>query len=92
MCVLGPCRGQKRASNLLEIELQSAVSHHVGARSQTLVLWKSSHLIELSLQPHRLSFCSLLPSLPALALHFRSSLSFGEWLAPLVLGSGGACL
>jgi hypothetical protein len=34
---VGICRGQKRAS-----ELQMVVSHHVGARNRTLVLYKSS--------------------------------------------------
>lgn len=35
-------------------------------------------MAELSLQPHRLSFCSLIPSLPALALCFPNLSQFGE--------------
>lgn len=34
--------GQKRAVNLLRLELWWAVSHHVGTENQTCVLWKSS--------------------------------------------------
>lgn len=37
------CHGnQWRVLDILELVLQVAVSHHVGARSGTQVLWKSS--------------------------------------------------
>ena len=35
----------ERASNTLELELQMVVSHHVGARNQTQVLWKNSQCL-----------------------------------------------
>lgn len=35
-------RGQKKASDSLELELQTIVSCHVGARNQTLILCKSN--------------------------------------------------
>jgi len=38
MFVAAACRGQKRASNLLRLELQKAVSYDVGAGTWTLVL------------------------------------------------------
>lgn len=31
--VCSACGGQKKASNLLELELQMGVSHHVGAKN-----------------------------------------------------------
>lgn len=40
-CVPGVLRGQNRASNYLELELEMAVSCNVGAGDQTCVLWKS---------------------------------------------------
>lgn len=33
-CVFGACVGQKGTLNSLELELQMAVNHHVGARNQ----------------------------------------------------------
>lgn len=32
MCMPGTFRGQGRASDTLEVELQTVVSHHMGAR------------------------------------------------------------
>jgi hypothetical protein len=37
--------GQKRPSDFLELELETVMRHHVGARSQIRVLWKSSHCL-----------------------------------------------
>lgn len=34
-CVYSVCRGHKRASDPLELELQTVVRLHVGARNQT---------------------------------------------------------
>ena len=46
------CGSQKRALDLLELELQMIVSYHVCAGYRTLVLWKSSQCSYLlSLQP-----------------------------------------
>lgn len=41
-CVPGPCEGQKRILDLLDMELQTTVSHHANAGSQTWVFCKSS--------------------------------------------------
>ena len=41
-CMSGACRGQKRASDPLEVDLQAAVCHHVGAEKQNQLLSKSS--------------------------------------------------
>lgn len=38
----GALRGQKRTLNLLGLELQTVLSHHMGAGNLTLVLWKNS--------------------------------------------------
>ena len=35
-------KNQKNESEALELELQTVVSCHVGARNQTLVVWKSN--------------------------------------------------
>jgi hypothetical protein len=43
-------RGQKRALDILQLELQMIVSHHVGVGNHTQDFGKSRH-IELSLQP-----------------------------------------
>ena len=40
MCVPGACRGQKKALDLLELELRMVVSHHVGAGNEILVFCK----------------------------------------------------
>ena len=40
--VLSACRGQKRGSNPLGLELQMVGSHHVGSRNQTEVFLKIS--------------------------------------------------
>lgn len=40
--VTGAQRGQKRMSDLLELKLQIVMSHHMGARKQSRVLWESS--------------------------------------------------
>lgn len=45
--LLSILRGQKRALDTLELELQMAVSHYVGAGNQTLVLWKHSQWSKL---------------------------------------------
>ena len=42
MCMPGTYRGQKRASDPVEPDLETAVSCSVGAGNQTQVLWKSS--------------------------------------------------
>jgi hypothetical protein len=39
--VSGAHEDQKRASDPLELELQTVVSHHVGSRNQTWVLWRN---------------------------------------------------
>ena len=41
-CILAAGGGQKRASDLLELELQMVVSHHFNPGNETPVLWKSS--------------------------------------------------
>jgi hypothetical protein len=41
MCVPGIHRGQKRASDPLELEFQMVLSHHVVGRKQILVLCKN---------------------------------------------------
>ena len=46
----GACEGQKRASNLLELEIQIVVSHHVGVGNRTQVIWRSSQY-SLSSEP-----------------------------------------
>lgn len=38
----GAHRGQKRKSDLLEMEFQVVVNAHVGARSRTWVIWKNT--------------------------------------------------
>ena len=38
--VFGACEGQKKASDPLEVELQTAVSGYVGVRHRIWVLWK----------------------------------------------------
>ena len=45
--ILGAGRGQKRLLESLELELQVAVSHYVGAGNGTRVLWKSSECSSL---------------------------------------------
>lgn len=40
--VFSACRGQKKTSDFLELELQSVVRCRVGARNQTLALYESS--------------------------------------------------
>ena len=49
---------QKRASDLLELELQMVVSLYVGAGNSTQVLWKNSQFLiaDPSLQPLILVF------------------------------------
>lgn len=47
--------------NFLELELDVAVSHHVGARKRTRVFWKSSQ-------------CSVLSSSPALSTGIPDSI------------------
>lgn len=47
--------GQKGALHILSIELKTVMSHHVGTRNWTLVLWKSSQ----SSQPPRHFFGSI---------------------------------
>lgn len=47
MCVPGAHRDQKRAPNLLELELQMVLRHHVGSGNQALDLSKSSQCSEL---------------------------------------------
>lgn len=42
MCMPNDQGGQKRLLGLCEQELQATESHHVGARNQTQVFWKSS--------------------------------------------------
>ena len=42
LCIPGSYRGQKKASGLMKLELQTVVSLHVGAGNQTWVLWKGS--------------------------------------------------
>lgn len=36
MCVAGTCAGQQRASDTLELQLQTGVSHSVGVGDQTM--------------------------------------------------------
>jgi hypothetical protein len=43
----GACRGQNKVSDILELELQMVVSHHVGAEAQTQVLYKSNKCSKL---------------------------------------------
>ena len=42
VCAPGTLGGQKRASHILELELQAVVSHQVVTGNQIWVLWKSS--------------------------------------------------
>jgi hypothetical protein len=35
-------RSQKKASNPLELKLQTVIIYHAGAENQTLAFWKSS--------------------------------------------------
>jgi hypothetical protein len=42
MSVPDVCKGQKRASDPLELELPTAMSCHRSAKNQTQILWKSS--------------------------------------------------
>lgn len=49
ICVSGALRGQKRALDLLQLELQTFMSHYVGARNWTRVpCWSSKHILLLS--------------------------------------------
>jgi hypothetical protein len=41
-CLLGTCRGQMRALDSLELEVETVVSHYAGARNKTQVFYKSS--------------------------------------------------
>lgn len=63
MCV-GARRGQKRAPDLLELELEAAVSSHLGARNQTQAIQKRGALkhgaISPALQSSRISQAGLL--------------------------------
>lgn len=43
MCVPGAYEGWESMLEPLELELQVATNHHVGAGNQTQVLWKRSH-------------------------------------------------
>lgn len=43
-CMPGAQEGQKRRSDPLELESQVIVSHDVGARNGTGILWKSSQV------------------------------------------------
>lgn len=52
MCVPGACRGQKRVSDPLELELQMVVSHNAGAGNRPWNFWYSSQ----SHSPHIQSF------------------------------------
>lgn len=38
------CRGEKRASDPLELEIKMTVSHHVSAKNRTAVLCKENKL------------------------------------------------
>lgn len=40
--VLGGCRGQKRSSDTLELELRVVVNHHVGSGVPTRILCKNN--------------------------------------------------
>lgn len=46
-CVLGAHRDKKRTSGLLELELQTIVSHSVGAGNQTGDLYESTKCSKL---------------------------------------------
>lgn len=73
--------GQKRTW-ILELKLQMAVSHDVGAGTQTRILWKSS---QCSQPPsHLSSLCKLLysPSLLPATLSFFF-FKMGSYYAPL---------
>lgn len=43
VCLNTICVGQKRVSHPLRVELETAVSHHMGSGTQTRDPWKSSH-------------------------------------------------
>jgi hypothetical protein len=47
-CVPGTQRGQKKASDPLELESEMDMSHHVNARSQIRVLWRGQFSCPLS--------------------------------------------
>lgn len=65
MCILYACsthRGQKGASDRLELELQAAVSHRVGGGNRTQVFYNSSQCS----QP----LTSLLPQILVISIIF----------------------
>lgn len=39
-CMPDTCGGQKKASDTLKLELQTAVSYYVGVGNETWVVWK----------------------------------------------------
>lgn len=62
-CLLTTCMscahwGRKRELDSLNLELQAVVSHHVGARNQNWVFWKTGHYFSLShySSPHHMIF------------------------------------
>lgn len=59
-CTSGACRGQKRASDPLELKLRMVVSHQVGAGNRTQVLCKSNKCSKLLIH---LSNCRSYPLL-----------------------------
>lgn len=64
LCACSACRGQKRASDALEPELQTDKSCFLGVGTRAWVLWKSSRC---SYPPNHLSspsFCFLQPTKP----------------------------
>ena len=48
-CLSGACGGQKKASDLLELELQVVVSNHMGTETRTQVPYDSMYPQPLSL-------------------------------------------
>ena len=44
-CLPAFLSGQKQVSDILELELQVVVGHHLGAGNRALVLWKNSQLL-----------------------------------------------
>ena len=47
VCMLGACRGQKRTSDPLELDLGNVVSTHVGAGNQIQVLCTEASALDL---------------------------------------------
>ena len=78
MCVPGVCGSQKRVSDPLGLEFQTAVNLHVGTENQIWVLWKSIHCSERMSHLWLQESSFLKPYLLLLALQVKTKETFSK--------------